>query len=56
MAKTVLVRDIPKEVMDFIQKEQSSIQEMRGSRPSQSLTIIMIIRNYMRCKKEKKDE
>lgn len=54
MASTVLVSKIPADIVKAIAQEQARIQGERGTRPNQSQTIIKMLRDYLRCRKENK--
>lgn len=54
MASTVYVTKIPADIAKAIAMEQNRIQEDRGTRPNQSQTIIKMLRDYLKCRKENK--
>jgi hypothetical protein len=54
MASTIYVNKIPADIMKAIAQEQGRVQESRGTRPSQSQTVVKMLRDYLRCRKDNK--
>lgn len=50
MTKTILLKDVPPAIAKAIKVEQNRIQEERGTRLSQSATIIKMLRDYLKCR------
>jgi hypothetical protein len=52
MAKTYLLKDIPKDVFRIVQKEQGVVKEAKGTNSfSFESTIYKMIRDYDKCRK-----
>jgi hypothetical protein len=56
MAKTHTLRNIPPDVFEIVQKEQSEIKLKRKTNSfSFECTIYKMLRDYDKCRKESKD-
>jgi len=52
MAKTYLLKQIPKDVFKIVQKEQAVVKEAKGTNSfSFESTIYKMIRDYDKCRK-----
>lgn len=52
MAKTYLLKNIPKDVFKIVQREQGEIKEARGTNSfSFESTLYKMIKDYDRCRK-----
>lgn len=50
MASTILVKDIPSNIVKEIDKEQAAYKAHTGVILNQSNTVIKMLRDYIRCK------
>jgi hypothetical protein len=52
MAKTIMLKDIPKQVQKAIAKQQSDHYDIFDIKLNQSQAVIKMLKDYIRCKEE----
>lgn len=50
MVKSILLKEIPAQIAQAITDEQNRIHAERGTRLSQSATVIKMLRDYIKCR------
>lgn len=52
MASTILVKDIPKNIVDEIDNEQKAYKKHTGVLLNQSKAVIKMLRDYIKCREK----
>ncbi|MBA3830071.1 MAG: hypothetical protein H0X33_14110 [Taibaiella sp.] len=52
MASTILLKDLPEEVYREVIKEQGKVKAHIGTQYSLSKTVVKMLKDYTRCRKE----